>query len=155
MNQTIEIIDFIPKYKHRWKEINEEWIKETFWMEEIDHQHCDEPEKYILEKGGVILFAKIGEEIAGTAGLIKEPEGVYELIKMAVDKNHRGKGVGRKLCAAAIERAKIEGAKMLYLYSNTEGVGNAVGLYRKLGFKEVPLSSDEFERANIQMELWY
>lgn len=153
--EEVQIIEYLPKYRNRWKEINVEWVTETFWMEEVDHQHCNEPEKYILEKGGNILLAKLGGEIVGTAGLLLEENGVFELIKMAVDKRYRGRGIGRKLCTAAIEKAKSEKAKMLYLLSNTKGVGDAVSLYRKLGFKEVPLSSDEFERANIQMELWF
>ena len=153
MKNDTQIIDYQPAYKHRWKAINEEWILDSFWMEEIDHHHCDEPEKYILADGGIILLAQTAGEISGTAGLIKEQDGVFELIKMAVDKRFRGRGIGRQLCEAAIARAKKEGANSVYLFSNTKGSGNAVELYRKLGFVEVPLASDEFERADIQMEL--
>jgi GNAT superfamily N-acetyltransferase len=152
---TVNIIDFRPVHKPAWKAINEAWITRSYYMEEIDHQHCSNPEGSILAGGGQILLAEIDGKIVGTAGLIKDDQDTYELIKMAVDENFQGLGIGRILCLAAIERAKDLGAKLLYLYSNTGGSDVAIQLYRKLGFVEVPLDRQDFKRADIMMKMWF
>ena len=71
---------------------------------------------------------------------------------MAVDKSYRGIGAGRQLGEAAIRRARAMGATKLILYSETS-LATAIILYRKLGFKEIPLEAGTYERANIKMEL--
>ncbi len=148
-----QIEDFRPEHKQRWKEINEAWVTEDFEMEEIDHQHCSHPETSILAEGGHILVATVDGKVVGTAGIYKENDDVYELIKMAVDKDYRGFGIGKKLCIASIDWVKKNTkAKLYYLLSNTNAVA-AVALYRKLGFVEVPLENAEWERANIKMEM--
>lgn len=149
---NFQIEDFKPTYKQRWKEINEAWVTEDFYMEEIDHQHCSHPETSILANGGQILVATLDGEVVGTAGLLKENGEVFELIKMAVDNNCRGHGIGKALCIAAIERAKSLNAKVLYLYSNTKAEA-AITLYRQLGFVETPITHQEFVRADIRMEM--
>ncbi len=147
-----QIVDFKPEHKQRWKEVNEAWVNEDFVMEEVDHQQCDHPEKYILEPGGHVLVAVLDGEVVGTVGLQKESDTVYEMIKMAVDKKYRGYGIGKRLCIASIDRARELNADVFYLLSNTKAEA-AISLYRRLGFKEVPLDHPEWERANIQMEM--
>ncbi len=149
----IQIVDYQPQHKQRWKEINEAWIKKHYNMEEIDHQHCSNPEESILAGGGQILIALEGDEVVGTVGLIKDDDASYEMIKMAVDERYRGHGIGEILCIAAIEKAKSLNARLFYLLSNTKGSKTAITLYRKLGFVEVPLAKQEWERADIQMEM--
>lgn len=149
----VRIIDYQPAYFERWKAINEEWVKAAYVMEEIDHQHCSHPDESILAGGGFILLAQMDEEIAGTAGLLKDDDETYELIKMAVDSRFRGHGIGRLLCEAAIEKAKNAGAKLLYLFSNRKGSATAIQIYRDLGFVEVPLDRQEFARADIRMDM--
>ena len=150
---NFQIIDFRPEHKQRWKEINEAWILDAYEMEEIDHQHCSHPETSILAGGGQILLAGMDGKIAGTAGLLKEDPDTYELIKMAVDKQFRGYGIGKALCLASIERARELGAKVFYLYSNRAGSAKAIEIYRRLGFVEVPLDRQDFARADIKMEM--
>jgi GNAT superfamily N-acetyltransferase len=124
-------------------------------MEEIDHQHCSHPETSILAGGGQILLAMQDGEIVGAAGLLKDDDQTYELIKMAVDDRYRGSGIGKLLCEAAIERAKQLHAKLLYLFSNTGGSDAAIRLYRKLGFEEAPIDRNDFARADIRMEMYF
>lgn len=150
---NFQIIDYRPQDKQRWKEINEAWILDAYVMEEIDHQHCSHPESSILDGGGQILLAVIDEKVVGTAGLLKDDAETYELIKMAVDKEYRGLGLGKALCRAAIERAKELDARLLYLFSNRAGSAKAIELYRRLGFVEVPLDRQDFARADIRMEM--
>jgi ribosomal protein S18 acetylase RimI-like enzyme len=76
---------------------------------------------------------------------------VFEFTKMAVDEKYRGLKIGKTLALAAIGKARAMGAHKIILYSNTT-LANAIALYRKLGFKEVPVDS-VYERSDIKMEL--
>jgi ribosomal protein S18 acetylase RimI-like enzyme len=87
----------------------------------------------------------------GTVALKFVEPGVYEFTKMAVDEKYRGLKIGKALALAAIEKGKALGAHKIILYSNTI-LANAIALYRKLGFQEVPVDS-VYERSDIKMEL--
>ena len=76
----------------------------------------------------------------------------YELAKLAVDTSIQRKGIGRKLCEAAIEKARMSGGGRLFLESNTR-LKPAIALYRRLGFKELPEYHPAYARGDIQMEL--
>lgn len=120
-------------------------------MEHIDTAVLQNPEKYIISKGGAILIASLDKEIAGTVGLKLNDDGIYEFTKMAVDKKFRGKKIGQALAEAAIQKAKELKAEKIILYSNTKQVP-AIALYQKLGFIEIP-NDGLYERGNIKMEL--
>ena len=72
---------------------------------------------------------------------------------MGVHENFRRKGIAEALSHAAFQKAKDLHGKNIILFSNTVLEG-AIQLYRKLGFKEVPLDEfNEYQRSNIKMEL--
>ena len=58
---------------------------------------------------------------------------VAELQDCVVHPEHRGKGVGEKLLAYVLERAKAEGALRVMLLTDGDNA-RAQALYRKLGF---------------------
>jgi len=150
----VQIIDYTPAYRKAFKALNEEWISHWFTMEEADHKALDNPQGYILNKGGHILVAIHNNEAVGVCALIKmnDPEYDFEMAKMAVSPAMRGKNIGWLLGQAVIEKAKKLGAKKLYLESNTI-LKPAISLYNKLGFKKVAARPTPYERSNIQMEL--
>ena len=98
-------------------------------------------------------MAIYNNEIVGTCALTNEGDNIYELTKMGVDEKHRGLKIGYLLGVATMEKAKDLGAKKVILYSNKVYSANAVNLYRKLGFKEVPLDHALWVRADIKMEI--
>jgi N-acetylglutamate synthase-like GNAT family acetyltransferase len=120
-------------------------------MEPIDEQVLRYPDEHIINKDGSILMAIVNGEIVGTVALKFVEPGVYEFTKMAVDEKYRGLKIGKALALAAIEKARAMGARKIILYSNTI-LANAIALYRKLGFKEVPVDS-VYERSDTKMEL--
>jgi len=152
--QDIQIIDYNPEYRNAFKELNEEWISKYFRMEKADHDALDDPEGYILSKGGSILIALYNNEPVGVCALIKMEDAKYdyELAKMAVSPKAQGKSIGYLLGLACIEKAKSLNCKWLYLESNTI-LAPAINLYKKLGFTEVSGRATPYERCNIQMEL--
>jgi len=88
--------------------------------------------------------------VAGTCSLKNKGNGIYELTKMTVDENMRGLKIGQLLGEAIIERARKLSAEKVELYSNREGSAAAIQLYYKLGFREIPLDTQEYKRANIK-----
>ena len=123
-------------------------------MEEADYIAVDNPEKYILEKGGEIFVALYKNEPVGVCALLKMLDGHYdyEVAKLAVSPKVQGKGIGFLLGQTTVNRAKELGAKYIYLESNTV-LEPAIHIYEKLGFKKVFGHSTPYQRCNIQMEL--
>ena len=70
---------------------------------------------------------------------------------MAVDEKYQGLKIGKQLAETAIQKAKEKKANKIILYSNTKLI-TAITLYRKLGFKEIPVDGP-YERSDIKMEL--
>lgn len=150
----LEIIEYDPIYKDDFKNLNIEWIEKYFTIEPHDLEQLDDPEGYILNNGGMIFFAKYGNEIVGTCALIKTDVTSYELAKMAVSPKYQGIGAGRKLGQTAIEAAQKLGATYLYLESNQK-LTPALTLYKSLGFVEVPIGDTPFARANFKAEIYF
>ena len=148
---TIEIIDYGPEYAVYFEMINKAWLEEYFTIEPIDKYVLENPKGAILDQGGEILFAKMEDRVVGTAALRLVDSGIYELTKMGVENDVRGRGVGKILCTAAIEKARDKGAKKIVLYSNRI-LANAIHIYLKMGFLEVPLDA-VYKRSDIKMEL--
>ena len=150
----VQIVEFEAKYKSAFRDLNVEWIKKYFVMEEADYKALDNPDTYILNKGGKILFALHNNEPIGVCALIKmeDPEFDFELAKMAVSPKAQGKKIGWLLGQAVVDKAKEMGASKLYLESNTI-LTPAINLYRKLGFVEILGNPSPYKRANIKMEL--
>jgi GNAT superfamily N-acetyltransferase len=155
ISDDIHIVDYNSTHHHAFRDINTAWIKEDFVMEKTDEEVLDDPEKYILNDGGIILMAIYKDEPVGACALINEGHGIYELTKMGVYKQFRGLKMGYYLGKAIVERAKKIGAKKIILHSNTKGSAKAVELYRQLGFKEVPLGNAPWARADIKMEITF
>jgi DNA-binding MarR family transcriptional regulator/predicted GNAT family N-acyltransferase len=150
----VSIVDYSPKFQEVFRHLNVEWISQYFTMEDSDYKALDNPQGYILDQGGCILVALYDDEPLGVCALIKMNDGEYdfELAKMAVSPKAQGKNVGFTLAQAIIQKAKLLGAKKIYLESNTI-LKPAINLYHKLGFIKVAGKPTPYERCNIQMEL--
>jgi ribosomal protein S18 acetylase RimI-like enzyme len=151
VDTTLEIVDYKPSHQPWFEKFNRQWIEKYFSMEPLDYQILQDPEHHIIHKGGSIFMASWNGELAGTVALKRISPEVYELTKMAVDEKFQGKKIGRALAEAAISRARKKGAAKIFLYSNTM-LEPAIGLYIKLGFKEIPVDGP-YKRTNIKMEL--
>jgi DNA-binding MarR family transcriptional regulator/GNAT superfamily N-acetyltransferase len=154
INNPIKIVSFEAQYSIDFYNLNIEWLKTYFYVEPYDEEVLSKPNKYIVDKGGHILFAKQAEQILGTVALMPtEEDSVYELTKMAVSPESRGKKIGQMLMQHCIDFAKDNNFKSLILYSNTK-LENAIYIYRKYGFIEIPVEPDcPYVRSDIKMEI--
>jgi len=153
-SKDVEIVEYKTEYQEAFRALNVEWISTYFEMEEADYKALDNPEEYILKKGGKILVALYENEPVGVCALIKMNNSEYdfEMAKMAVSPKAQGKSIGWLLGKAIAEKAKELGAKKIYLESNTI-LKPAINLYYKLGFEKVFGLETPYKRCNIQMEL--
>jgi N-acetylglutamate synthase-like GNAT family acetyltransferase len=145
-----ELIDYSPEYKDAIRELNFEWLEKYFYVEPNDIIQLNNPEEEIIAKGGAIYYVRNKSQIVATVSLMYKAEQVYELSKMAVTEAFQGKGISNMLMDKCLSAAKKMGAKKLILYSNTK-LENAISLYKKYGFTEVPLDKS-YARSNIKME---
>ena len=148
------IIDSYKKeYSKKFKELNLAWIREFFTVEEEDLYSLENPELYFINRGGNIFFAISKSLIIGTAAMAYSSENKFELAKMAVQKEHQGKGVGKLLLRKCIDFAKEKEAKEIFLITN-DSLKPALGLYLSCGFALSDRNDDtRYARGNTKMTL--
>lgn len=151
LDNTVEIIPFSAALKEPIKTLNLEWLQKYFKVEPKDEIVLSDPQGQIIDKGGMIFYAKYNDAIIGTVSLIKIDSTTFELSKMAVTDGVQGLGVGKKLMLHCLAVAEEKGIEKLILYSNRKLL-SAIHLYEKFGFVEVPLEDGVYERADIKME---
>jgi N-acetylglutamate synthase-like GNAT family acetyltransferase len=152
MGDVIEIIDYNEKYHLDFKKLNLEWLDKYNLTESHDLMVLNDPKGTIIDHGGFIWLAKAGDEIVGSAALMNEGHGIFELAKMGVTEAWRGKGISKILMETCLKKAKEMGGKKLTLFSNHQ-LQTALKLYEKYGFKNVEVKDSPFETADVKMEL--
>lgn len=151
----VQFRPFEPGDADAFRDLNEAWIRKYFGIEEPDRVTLGDPLRKIIQPGGHIFMALAGGKAVGCCALIAEAPGEFELAKMAVDEELRGRGVGRKLLVYTIEQARALGATRLHLESNKK-LENAVHLYEAVGFRHIPperLKPSPYARADVFMEM--
>lgn len=154
---AIEIRPFQSTDALAFRLLNEAWIGKYFSLEEEDHAVLGNPIERILNPGGHIFMAVDGSKCVGCCALIPHRPGVFELAKMAVAEEYRGRGIGRKILEHTIVQARNLGAKSLFLGSNTN-LKDAIHLYESAGFRHLPpecVPPSPYTRANVFMELHF
>lgn len=147
----ITVIDFDTKYAADFKRLNVEWLDKYELTEPADISMLENYQAEILDTGGCIFLAKHGEEIIGSAALIQENPGEFELAKMAVTAAFQGKGISKMLIEKCMAKAKELDAKKIFLVSSSK-LGTALSLYEKYGFKHVPVIDNHYSNADVRME---
>ncbi len=149
----VEIISYQPELGEFFKSISYGWLEKYFGIEDADREVLENHKSNIIDQGGEILFAKLGDEIVGTCALINHGEGIYELAKLGVLESHQGLKLGEQLVNSIIEAAKKAKAKYVVLESSNR-LKKALKLYEKLGFVEDKyLIQEPFSRCNVQLML--
>lgn len=152
LDTKVNIINFEAQYARVFYDLNVEWLETFFYVEDLDREVLSNPHKYILDPGGHIFFAVENGEAVGTVALMKAGEGSFELTKMAVRPDQRGKKIGQHLMQHCIDFAREHDFKKLFLYSNKK-LENAIYIYRKYGFVEIQVEPDvPYVRSDIKMD---
>ncbi|MES2097712.1 MAG: bifunctional helix-turn-helix transcriptional regulator/GNAT family N-acetyltransferase [Pseudomonadota bacterium] len=151
----LNIRRFTPDLAQAFYAINAQWIEDMYVLEQTDIDVLEAPHERLIAPGGDVLFVEApGLGIVGTGALRRTGTRDFELTKMGVLAEARGRKAGEFLLKALIERAGVLGYDRLYLLSNSKGAAG-VHLYEKLGFVHDPAIMAEFgaryRRSNVAM----
>ena len=148
----MEIVEYQEKYKQAFIDLNTQWVERFFTMEDTDREVLDHVEDF-LKEGGMIYFAVEGGTVLATCMAAPLGDGVWEILKLAASGQYTGTGAGSAVFKASMDYAIAHGAEKLTLISNSR-LKPALHIYRKFGFREVPLNKAYwgYERADIEFE---
>ena len=146
---------FQPADRAAFRRLNEAWIEKYFQLEEKDRETLNDPQKYILNKGGFIIMAERAGVCIGCCALLDLKDGRFEVAKMTVAETERGRGLGRQLLEHVVEFARGQSIAILYLETNN-ALKNAIHVYEAVGFRHLPaerIKPSPYARANVFMEM--
>lgn len=155
LEKTVRLREFQPGDEAGFRRLNEEWLTKYFSVEPKDRELFADPHQKIIASGGAIFILELGGEPVGCCALMTKDAETLEVAKMAVTEAHQGKGFGRMLLEACIEKAQSLGKKRLFIETNSQ-LAAAIALYRKLGFVDLspgPSASPQYARGDLLMEL--
>ena len=159
MVSKVKVIDYESRLGADFALLNYQWINEYFSVEEEDRKALDAPKDYAILSGGNIFFVMEDDDPVGTVAMVpvmagsSQTESVFELAKMAVRPDKRGKGYGSLLVNRCISFAREKNAKEIMLVTN-DALKPALALYQRAGFKKVfEYSDSRYERGNLEMRL--
>jgi GNAT superfamily N-acetyltransferase/DNA-binding MarR family transcriptional regulator len=96
----------------------------------------------LVPPAGAFLIARVGGEPAGCGALKTHASGVGEIMRMWVDRAHRGLGIGARILDALEEQAVELGHRSVRLYTN-RSLDEAKAMYRSRGYEEIPRYNDD------------
>jgi GNAT superfamily N-acetyltransferase len=85
------------------------------------------------QPGTFHLVARLDDRLVGVASFIRRGDDTWQLRGMAVEPDVRGRGVGRAIVTAGIERLQASGARQLW----ANGRDTALAFYERVGFQVV------------------
>ena len=147
----MEVVGFNKKYSEQFFILNKALIEESWRLEDSDKKDLLNPDK-IVENGGQVFFALEDKIAIGTVAMINSSVDRFELAKMTVKEDFRGKGIANMLMDVCLKFAKQNSSREIFLISN-DSLIVARNLYDKYGFKEVKLDSQKYDRGNVKMSL--
>jgi ribosomal protein S18 acetylase RimI-like enzyme len=106
-------------------------------FQSFEQELADLPGRY-APPSGRLLLATVGGEPAGCVALKPLGDGACEMKRLYVRPAHRGLKLGRALAEAVIREAAALGYAAMRLDTVPSVMGSAVGLYRSLGFRDIP-----------------
>ncbi|MFY9904223.1 MAG: GNAT family N-acetyltransferase [Terriglobales bacterium] len=99
---------------------------------------------------GRLLLARSGDLAAGCIALRKLETRICEMKRLYVRPEARGLGLGRMLVERVIAEARAIGYERMRLDTVGSAMRDAIALYRKVGFREIP----RYTNIPIEGALW-
>ena len=148
----IKIIKWEDRFAKAYIDLSIEWLEKYVSVEPGDLEIIEHPYEAVLNNGEMIWFALLDNTPIGTVTMIKSNDS-YEVAKLAVTEKYKKLGIGERLMKVAIEFARENGTKKIYLFTNHNLIP-AINLYKKCGFVQIPLIDNKYIESDMKMELY-
>ncbi len=112
------------------------WLDIDLEFQCFEHELATLPGDYAAPRGALLL-AYVDADVAGCVALRALEPRVCEMKRLWVRERFRGSGVGKALARAVLDRGTRLGYEHMRL-DTLPRMENALGLYRALGFREIP-----------------
>ena len=149
----VEITTFRGEHADQFAALNREWLVRYNLLEPPDEEQLADPQGHFGIDGGLILVALSGDRVVGTCAAAPHGAHDFEIVKLAVASDFRGRGIARDLVRRCIDHAWTRGAHRISLVSNSQLVA-AIALYEAFGFKHSePPPVRPYATADVYMML--
>jgi DNA-binding MarR family transcriptional regulator len=101
-----------------------------------------DPERTLPADESVFLVARLSGQPAGCGALKTLQPGIGEILRMWVDRAHRGLGIGARILDALEGESRARGHEVVRLYTN-RALTEAKAMYRSRGYVEIPRYNDD------------
>jgi DNA-binding MarR family transcriptional regulator/GNAT superfamily N-acetyltransferase len=120
------------------------WCLDHYFAELADRfeEQFDPQQTLPVGRLDVFVVARLTGQPAGCGGLKTHARGVGELVRMWIDRPHRGLGIGARLLERLEAEATARGHKTLRLYTN-RALSEAQAMYTRHGYAEIDRYNDD------------
>lgn len=121
-------------------------------FQNFDHELDGLPGDYAPPRGRLLL-ASCEDQLAGCVALHSLNSAICEMKRLYLRPQFRGKGLGRVLADRIIGEARQIGYSFMRLDTVEPVMKDAVAMYRRLGFEEIPAYCNNPIEGALYMEL--
>jgi ribosomal protein S18 acetylase RimI-like enzyme len=114
----------------------EAWLNLDLCFQNFEKELAELPGAY-APPAGRLLLALENDELVGCVALRKLNDDACEMKRLFLRPQFHGRGLGRTLAERIIDEARDIGYQRMRLDTLSEQMGNAIALYRALGFREI------------------
>ena len=155
--QIIPVFGFNPDVRELFLEYTDMLVEgDHSFQEYLKVQHYDSELDHPMEKYGPpcgrLYLARVDGAAAGCVALRKIDSENCELKRLYVRPRFRGMGIGRQLLQQILADAREIGYRHMLL-DTLPFLERALGMYRALGFQEIPIYNDSPMTSAIYMRL--
>jgi GNAT superfamily N-acetyltransferase len=136
LSSTITIRDFAPTDQTATRRLVLAGLGDHFGViDETMNPDLDDITAHYLAPGHRFVLAERDGTLVGAGALIEETPDTGRLVRMSVDRTHRGQGIGRALVNHLLAEARACGYHRVLIETNDDW-SDAIALYRACGFTE-------------------
>ena len=121
-------------------------------FQDFDRELAELPGAYAPPRG-TILLARAETVPVGVVALRPLAPDICEMKRLYLAPESRGGGLGRRLVLGIIEAGRQRGYRAMRLDTVQSSMAAAIGLYRDLGFREIPAYTHNPQPDVLYLEL--